>query len=294
MTKEVTALLAFCEGAHEVAFLQRLLKARFEFEKVVWRFSEFPSPFNSLFKRNVERHAAQDLSLDMAHKFYLPDKVLRRGDNLALLFNSGGKTAGKLAQVGGFLADFLDLHERASTFPNDAPLVVGRVRVLFLHDADGDGADRVRASVKQTFATIGERRRPWFTEDWTLDAANPNAATALDIASYVWADAQGVGTLEDHLMPVLRACDPQRCSKAECCVDELFSWGGGNRDPIAERARRHKAIITLLGQREKPGSSQNVIIDQASVLDPAALLAHEGVASFTRFLEAFLDMGQPV
>ncbi len=95
-------------------------------------------------------------------------------------------------------------------------------------------------------------------------------------------------------MPVLRACDAQQCSKAECCVDELFSWGGENLDPIAERARRHKAIITLLGQREKPGFSQSVIIDQASVFDPVALLADAGVASFARFLWDFLDMEAPV
>jgi len=78
MTRDVTALLAFCEGSHDVAFVRRVLRSCLNFEKVDWRFSEFPSPLNSLFKANVNRHAAQDLSLDMAHKFYLPDHVLRR------------------------------------------------------------------------------------------------------------------------------------------------------------------------------------------------------------------------
>jgi hypothetical protein len=76
MIGEVTALLAFCEGPHDVAFVRRVLRHNLGFEKVEWRFSEFPAPFNSLFKSSMNRHAARDLSLDMAHKFYLPDHVL--------------------------------------------------------------------------------------------------------------------------------------------------------------------------------------------------------------------------
>jgi len=43
---------------------------------VVGNFSEYPAPFNQLFKTSMENHAAPDMSLDMAHKFFLPDKIL--------------------------------------------------------------------------------------------------------------------------------------------------------------------------------------------------------------------------
>jgi len=45
-------------------------------KKCGWKFSEYPAPFNQLFKTSMENHAAPDMSLDMAHKFFLPDKIL--------------------------------------------------------------------------------------------------------------------------------------------------------------------------------------------------------------------------
>lgn len=86
---EVKALLVFCEGSHDIAFVQQVLKLCLGFHFVKWKFSEYPSPFNSLFKKSVQDHAAGDLSLDMAHKFFLPDSVLQKSEHLVLLFNSG-------------------------------------------------------------------------------------------------------------------------------------------------------------------------------------------------------------
>lgn len=60
MTREVTALLVFCEGKHEVAFMHRLLRKCLGFGDVRTSFSEYPSPFNQIFKENVERHMRSD------------------------------------------------------------------------------------------------------------------------------------------------------------------------------------------------------------------------------------------
>ena len=90
-------LIVFCEGPDDLSFVKNILKNCFEATDAIGKtgkgllFSEYPSPFNSLFRVSVDKHAAQDLSLDMAHKFFLPDKTLVKDDNMILLFNTGGK-----------------------------------------------------------------------------------------------------------------------------------------------------------------------------------------------------------
>lgn len=62
MNQGVKVLLVFCEGPHDVAFVSQVIKIFFDFKRVTWKFSEFPAPFNELFRVSVEKHAAQDLT----------------------------------------------------------------------------------------------------------------------------------------------------------------------------------------------------------------------------------------
>ena len=289
MTRDVKALLAFCEGPHDVAFVRRVLRHCLGFSKVEWRFSEFPSPFNSLFKTGVETHAARDLSLDMAHKFFLPDRVLERDDVVALVFNAGGKS--KKQSIVDFISTFLPLYEEAATFPDEADAIVTQARFLFLYDADAERAEKVREDVKAVFDSVGDK--PWLKDDWKVYEDDPAGAMSADKALYVWAGEGGRETLEDILMPVFRASGPERAAKVERGIDELFEWNTEHVDlkrSVAEKAKRHKAVITLAGQRKKPGSSMNVIVDQTQVLNEDVFAADNRVDSFSRFLASFIGV----
>lgn len=290
MTSEVTALLTFCEGAHDVAFVRRVLRSCLGFRQVNWRFSQFPSPFNSLFKRNVERHAGQDLSLDMAHKFYLPDQVLCCDQHVALLFNAGGNN--RVEKVATFLADYLPLLEQARTFPDDAESIVSTSRCLFLLDADCQSLDQVRDRLTKDFAQINGK--PFLIDPWQAHLGDRGAATAATIGCYIWRGEDELGTLEDLLIPICRATDAERVRQAEECIDGLFRWETEHDDEarrIAERARRQKALITLLGQGEKPGGSQQVIIHQAKeTMKEACFAEDQRVRSFADFIADFLGL----
>lgn len=290
MTREVTALLVFCEGKHEVAFMHRLLTKCLGFSDVQYSFSEYPSPFKQMFKENVERHMRSDHSLDSVHSFYLPVEVLESSDLIVLLFDARGIP--NMPSVGRFLDGFLEILENAETFRSDS--WVKNARYLFLYDADARGAERLRAKIKKTFATVGQR--PFLTADWSIDASDSGAATAAEIGVYIWSGEQGLGTIEDVLMPVVRACDPSRVDKAERCVDDLFVWEVDSpklKRCVSQRASRQKAIMTLLGQKNKPGSSLNVIIDQTDLLEQTTLLADTRVSSFARFLAGFIGIELP-
>jgi len=265
-----------------VAFVRRVLKRCLGFTKVEWRFSEFPAPFNSLFRTSVEKHAARDLSLDMAHKFFLPDRVLQRNDVVALVFNSGGKT--KRQTIVEFLSEFLALFEHAATFSYQADAVVTQARFLFLYDADAEGIEQIRKDVKAAFGSIAGE--PWLTDDWQSDADDPAGAIAVDKALYVWSGKSGQGTLEDILMPVLHRSESGLSAGAEKQIETLFDWKAG----VAEKAKKHKATIALAGQREKPGMSMSVILDQTQILKDDVLATDTRVASFARYLASFIGM----
>ncbi len=85
--EKINALIIFCEGAHDVTFCRLAFKYHFNINKINWKFSEYPAPLNQLFQNNIKKHAAKDMSLDMAHKFFLPDKTLYSKEKKTGFFN---------------------------------------------------------------------------------------------------------------------------------------------------------------------------------------------------------------
>lgn len=122
--ENIKALMIFCEGPHDVAFCRFVFRRCLGIDKVGWKFSEYPSPLNQLFRSSMEKHAHKDLSLDMAHKFFLPDRTLYSEEHnyLVLLFNAGGKS--RMDNPRNFLSDFLPLLEMSRVFPGDAEKAV--------------------------------------------------------------------------------------------------------------------------------------------------------------------------
>jgi len=284
--QKVKALLVFCEGPHDVAFVRLVMKHFFGFERVEWKFSEYPAPFNQLFRTCVEKHAAQDMSLDMTHKFFLPDRVLLKEDQVALLFNTGGKT--HTNKVKELLTDFLPLFDQAAVFSADSSQVVHEARYLFLYDADELGVENVRKHIQADFAEIDGS--PWLHGEWITDSANQFSASRDDKAIYIWGEKYEYGTLEDILLPLYEQSRPQEVEKAVSAIDDIFKWdvdSGKIKTAVAERAKRKKSIITFVGQREKPGGSMNVIFDQAKLINNDHFKADLKVKSFATFLGQF-------
>ena len=293
--KATRAFIVFCEGKHDVAFCRLVFK---HFFKAVMNksefFSKYPSPFNSLFKANMEKYIARDMSLDMAHKFFLPDWTYVKNDWIILLFDKGGKVNDeKLHQ---FLYDFLTLFENAAYFPQDAESIITNVKYLFLYDADHKKPDEIFVQLKDNYSKIENAGKndsiQWITEPFIPVKGNPFAARSNNKAVYIWADpVKQTGTLEEYLLPLFAVDQKEWTEKAVHFIDSTFLWeinrGEEEKSRIAETARRKKAIITALGQRSKPGSSMNVILDQAGLISCDTLWNNSSVRNFVEFLSTF-------
>ena len=296
--QKIKAVLIFCEGPHDIAFTRKILKHFWDCEDVVQKFSQYPAPFNSFFPNQIKQHALGDLELDMAHKFFLPDKVLQKNEDWFFLFNCGGNVAVKnkdedkspANKVRAFLETLLPLLKNAAIFPKEATAVIGQTRYLFINDADDQGAGAVRANLGQNFAALSGD--PWLVQSWQIRDDNPRAAISGDIASYVVGQSHEQGTLEDLLMPIFRHAEPQLLAKAETAIDDLFVWDIETAPPkerISRTGKRNKAIITLAGQREVPGGSMSVVMGHAKKLVREAIWKDNPDAeAFADFLTEFV------
>lgn len=289
MSKDYQALLVFCEGSHDIALLNLVFKKIFQFDKKEWTFSEYPAPFDNLFAENVQSHAQKDLTLDMAHKFFLPDKVWGKDNHIILLFNAGGKN--KVDKIKEFLANYLVLQENVTIFPTNEN-IIKQARYLFLYDADDDGIEKTLQDCQSRFKEVDNKI--WLKNNWTQDVNNIMAATADDDkAVYIWAnpDTQK-GTLEDILFPLLKKYDKFIVEKIENLIDDIFEWDIDStieKTKISQISKRTKSIITVAGQKKKPGSSMSVIVEQSKIIDNKDFLNDKNIVAFADFIERFLN-----
>jgi hypothetical protein len=290
MNLSVKALLLFCEGPHDAAFVRMVFKKILGFRIERLKFSEMPSPFNALFATAVQNHAAQDMSLDMMHKFFLPDTVLRNNDHIAFVFNCGGKT--QYEKIRALLSDYLPLFEQAAIFPKGAEEIVKDVRYLFLYDTDADGLDRIVDNISREFQRINEK--DFVVGEW-IGATSKFGRISNDKAVFVWGQTPDGGTLEDILMPMFDFTEENKplIARSKETMKEMFTWDMDHaeiRRAVAEIEKFKKAVLTTVGQRKKPGGSLSVVLEQADLISDDALRACPNTTGFVKFIKEFWGM----
>jgi len=285
--KEIDTLFLFCEGPHDVAFCYLVMKYCFGLETVKDKFSKYPAPLHILLPQNMQNHVAGDLSLDMAHKFFLPDRTMTNGDQHVLLFNMGGKT--KVENPKQFLSAFLTLNAQKKTFSKNAKSILGDVRYLFLYDADHDPVPKILNDCHNAFNIIDEKK--FIANPFVPWPVSPCAGTSGDTAVYILGDSTtGKGTLEDILLPIYQANQPEWCEKSEQFINDCFDWklGLGNaQQQIAAKAKKTKALITTAGQGKKPGRPMTAIIQDDVLGSEANFLGNHSIKQFAKFIHDF-------
>ena len=137
MASWTEAHLLFCEGPHDVAFLNQV-KKQLGFNQKELQISELPYPIGNVLKQGFLNRAAEDLRLDLAKKFFLPDQVLARKDVLVLLFNYGGSNRDK--SLPPFLAAVFELLNAPAFSEGDS------VPLSYVVFADADAAGTAAAA----------------------------------------------------------------------------------------------------------------------------------------------------
>ncbi len=293
-SKPVKALFLFCEGPHDVEFVGKVLKHCLSFSKAEWKFSEYPAPLNKFFRKSVETHAAQDMTRNMAYKFFLPDRVYVKDNLVVFLFNSGGKT--QTNKVSELLSNTLDLLEEDAkrhiydpVTKQESEYYIDEVKYLFLYDADDWGLEKTARECVSWFGIIDDEI--WLEDNWQFDESYPYAATCNNKALCVLGETPDRGTLEDWLHPLFIQKNSELLEKAESAIDGMFEWNPASdslEHTVSMTAKRKKSIMTFAGQRKKPGSSMSVILGQASMFSNNDFKENDYVKPFASFIDGFI------
>ena len=284
--------LMFCEGPHDAAFLNRLLKKQLGFAKVELKLSELPYPISNVLQQSFKTRAADDLRLDLAKKFFLPDFLVAREAALTMIFNYGGSN--RQASMSPFLENVFALLKAPAFAESDLTTERPNYAYALFADADAIGHVGARDRISTDLATIGGKE--WLTGAWT-DYKGTRAVmqeTAFGpAAAYIWKKwAEDNGTLEDVVLDCVSG--DEALQKTLQFLDARFDWNPPNgatpKELCACAAKRLKAAFCVEGQREKPGMSLGVVLDQTSLLKSEAILGSAAVQDCLTFLIAWLNL----
>lgn len=286
MTQWSNTHLMFCEGPHDAAFLNRLLKKELGFSQRRLKVSDLPYPLGNVLRKSLADRSAEDLRLDLARKFFLPDHVLAREETLVLVFSYGGSN--RQCSLSTFLENVFPLLDAPvfSSFGQEAAQSVYAYTIFA--DADARGEAGTRDLICDEFATVGGSA--WLSNEWQrINRSRAAYQPTLygPVATYIWRNSQeDRGTLEDLILECLDGDDNLMLTLSH--LDARFDWAappGATPDQIcAGSARRLKAAFCVEGQKQKPGGGLSVVLDQSDLLRVDSLKKSAAVQDCLTFL----------
>lgn len=285
------AHLMFCEGPHDAAFLSHLLKRELGFEQQKLKLSELPYPLANILKTTFQNRASEDLRLDLAKRFYLPEYVLARESTLVLVFSYGGSNRKDSMQP--FLDAVFTLLAATSFSSIEQAAERPAYAYTIFADADARGESKTRQLISDEFSKVGEAN--WLSNEWMQIKATKAAFQTTGFgpaATYIWRKSQeDSGTLEDLLLECLDG--DTNLQKTLGYLDSRFDWsppaGAKPEQACGHAAARLKAAFCVEGQRKKPGGSLAVILGQSELLGSAELKRSAIVQDSIAFLAEWLS-----
>jgi hypothetical protein len=250
------AVLVFCEGRHDVVFVQRSLGSHLGctfFKKPI---GTLPSPFGKdkaaakgLIARRFERQALEGLTLQAAAHPPHPrfESVLEHEASSTMYFMVRAQGQDQPDAILGLLAV---LNEMVTEEP-PGTYDVSEYAAAFLFDADVEGVDA-------TLATFRERFGEYFGDLTALEPGQWIATQSVPVGCFIFhKEGESIGTLEDHLAPMAESAWPDQYPKAQAFIDDNKT----EADRVsAKESERLKAIITATGQFNHPGDPLSEIL----------------------------------
>ena len=239
------AVLVFCEGKHDVVFVERSLGACAGCNRVRLPIRQLPSPFGAsdsvplgLIATRLKKFAVEDLALDQESS---PTPVVESvvetpsKDVMFVLVSTGGKDKS---------AEALRLMRHVDTTMMSDDFDIKEHAVAFLFDADDEGLAATVAAFERRYGT-------YFGGITDAGHGRWNRTTTVPVGLCVFHGGAGnTGTIEHALAPMVQAAWRDRYAAAENFVADNSKSG----DAVSKSdGRRLKAVMTAAGQFDNPG-----------------------------------------
>ena len=282
----------FAEGPHDIAYIKLVLELccnikHEEYSKI----SKFPRPINLIFKQLLKNHTMGDLSLDMVHKFLLPDYVFHTDKHFIMLFNTGGmKNYGFVKRIVSCVLQEINTQDGSfEVYRED-------ISFLFTYDADYKTPEKRKEEMKSLLFPIDVNDACPEDKD-TLETSPSVLLNASDksVSFYIWSKDNKSGTLEDILLPIYTKRNNTLLEKSQEFIDtnfpDKFIFSDEiTKTNIANKSKKIKACITIAGQGEKPSRPLTAIIEDNVLADKDAFSSNIKVQEFANFLHDSLSI----
>lgn len=251
-------ITVFCEGAHDVAFLTKILKADTFLSNDKLKIGEFPFPYSHLLETEAKRSNVNDLNLQEIRNTLMPSATLLKDKNFLFFYAMGGDTRkDKRQKLLSDLSSFIPKSKSEfSTLPEDTIL-----SVLYFLDADNKGVDKrlieVGDEMQEIITEIGEHS---FNENGDSVSLFDGI---LNIGAYIFQkQGEDTGKLEDILVPIMKENNDKIFEAAEKFIDENYDSTRVNGKNFDHK----KSLVSIVGQLQKSGASNVVCIGQSDYL----------------------------
>lgn len=281
----------FCEGAHDIAFLSRLLTKLGRCTEYRKTLEAYPTPLGNFLAKRLEQRPVQSL----------PVRDLQRGDPPVLesvLQSSTDANAKKIylflnchgqdrhGCIKELLVQFAKLwSSNFGTNPNSTTSMQ-RWSMAFFYDADSIGVDGTLDQFKARYADVLGDLTPLTSRSWirTVITAREGKTVDCDVGCFIFsAPGATQGTLEDGLLAMLHDEDGRLFDASTAFIDgHALAGCAVTRGPDS---KRKKAIVTAAAQFDHPSYSMAVFLRDTKMLTSETLYANEMCEAIISFFE---------
>jgi len=248
----VTLILA--EGAHDVAFLGKILCGCSDIKKSPRSLSQLPSPLGTFFGKRIARLAIGDYRLDQALSVGMPrlEAAYETNDSseLWLLMKCGGDE--KHEDTLTFLREFQAvLSSPLKSVESASSEAINSIRIIHVFDADAeDKAPRL--------ARFNQAYKDFYTVEFAAsETFNPSSYCNGGVMCCIVGGEANIKTLEDIVLPLAKK---QHAAFIQATDDLLSPSIAGTSLRIKDGSKFKKALLTITGQFAYPGASLAAIL----------------------------------
>lgn len=269
-------VIVFCEGPHDVAFLTRILKCAC-YKTYNEQIKNYPHPLSGIFSGALSNMKFAELKLDQVSSKLLPRKILKKGEQIVLLFALGGNRqfdrATQLLETFNDISGLIQNADNSSEIGRIGEIPDLKLSYIFFNDADQD----INTELGKLNSFLKN-----FLDDANFNLKHNHKVNykGYEYGAYFFSSDGHTGTLEDLLLDIMKDKNETIFSKSTDFYTEhgyspgtkklKISFSGGA--PIETRSGDpfnvypKKSIITIAGQLQNSGKSQVTIIEDTDYI----------------------------
>ncbi|MDV2446188.1 hypothetical protein CMU93_01580 [Elizabethkingia anophelis] len=294
-------IIALCEGPHDVAFLNKIIKTKGFTSNDKSKLDEYPKPLNGILINEASKTDVEGLNIQEVRQSLLPAYTLIKENVHILLYVMGGD--GKVAKR----KDFLEKIKATIVLPGE--IKQGREThdvtfgIIYFFDADDNGINNrinaIKAELKQVVNSIPNT-------DFSTNSSF-GKYEGMKLGCYIFSGYDNnTGKLEDILLPVMTEDNAEIFENANKFLDDnhdesrlfplkLRSDATGVTETRSNRAKdkyaydRTKSVIGTVGQLQQSGGANTVCIGFTDYLTLNKIERNPKCQEILNFLNDFIS-----